>query len=440
MTGSSELERHSARARLVLNEHLNPMRLSPVKATALLKFFRVGAIALLPAVFGCGDSGRAFVATPEVKSAVADNNAFAIELYQRLKDQSGNLIFSPYSISTASAMTYAGARGQTEKEMAEALHFTLSQEKLHSAFGSLASRMGQVQHWNRITLIAVNGLWGQQNHPFRPAFLDLIRTHYHAAATLVDFKHAEAVRAEINSWVEDQTKQKIKDAIRPGQLDPDTRSVLCSAIYFNGKWANPFDVKNTRPRPFYLTREQTVTVPMMIREKAEYKVKWIEGLGMLELPYVGDELSMIIFLPDSSEGLPELEQQLTPANLSTWLDQLHQAPRHKTSVLLPRFKTMQEIDLKKELSALGVPSLFNQSEADLSGMTGQPDLYISDAVQKAFIEVNESGTEAAAVTWFQAKTKGMLSSFRANHPFLFLIRENQTGIILFLGRIVDPTR
>ena len=223
------------------------MELFPVKVTSLLNFFRVAAIALLPAVFGCGDSGPGFVATPEVKTAVADNNAFAIGLYQQLKDRSGNLIFSPYSISTASAMTYAGARGQTEKGMAEALHFSLPQEKLHPAFGSLASRMGQVQHWNRITLITANGLWGQQNYPFTPAFLDLIHTRYHAEARLVDFKHAEAVRAEMNSWIEDQTMQKIKDAIRPGQLDPNTRLVLCSAIYFNGKWANPFDEKNTRP-------------------------------------------------------------------------------------------------------------------------------------------------------------------------------------------------
>jgi serine protease inhibitor len=427
-------------ASLVQNGLLNQMKTSPVESTALPDFFRIIAVAFVATLSGCGKSAPAFVATSDVKTAVAGNNAFAVALYQDLKDQSGNLIFSPFSISSGSAMTYAGARGQTGTEMAGALHFTLPQEKLHVAFGSLAARLDQVQRWNRVTLTTANSLWCQKDYPFSQKFLDLIGQRYFAEAQLVDFKSAESARTKINSWIQRKTKEKISSAIAPDQFTPNTKLVLCNAIYFKGKWENPFDEKNTKPGPFYLTPPESVTVPMMVRQKARFKATTIDDLALLELPYAGNDLSMIVLLPDAVDGLPEVEHKLTTDNLSRWIDQLVQSPQHELAVLLPRFKTTQSLDLKKELSALGVSALFSQTDADLSGMTGKPDLYISDAVHKAFIEVNESGTEAAAGTWLQAKTMGMRSSFRADHPFIFLIRENQTGSILFLGRMVDPTK
>jgi len=411
-----------------------------MKASLTQIFSGLAGILILAAVAGCGDPASTSATAPEMKSTVAGNDAFALDLYQALKDQPGNLVFSPYGISAGSAMTYAGARGQTEREMAKVLHFTQSPGQLHATFNSLATRMDKVQRWNRITLTTANSLWCQEDAQFLPTFLNEVRQSYLADARLVDFKRPEAARTDINSWIAQKTKQKIDGAIGPGQLTPDTRLVLCSAIYFKGKWEHPFDDKNTKPCPFYLSPEQTVAVPMMIRRKAEFKAAWTNDLSLLELPYAGKDLSMMILLPDAVDGLPDLERQLNVENLSRWIALLTQSPKRELAVLLPRFKTTQGIDLKTALSALGMPTLFNKSDADLSGMNGARDLYISDAVHKAFIEVNESGTEAAAATWFAPTTKSMTSSFRADHPFLFLIREHQTGSILFLGRIVDPTK
>jgi len=415
------------------------MKPFPVITASPCRSFRaiVGALAIV--FSGCGDSGPAFVATADVKTVAADNNGFALDLYQKLKAQSGNLIFSPYSISSGAAMTYAGARTQTEAELAQALHFSLPQGKLHAAFGDLTARMDKLQRWNRITLTAANSLWCQQDYPFTTAFLDLVAQRYHAEAQPVDFRNGQSVRSTVNSWIKRKTKAKISEVIPSGQLTPDTRLLLCSAIYFKGKWETPFDESNTKSAPFYLASQNYVSVPTMMRRKGKFRAIQADGVSLLELPYVGEDLSMIILLPDAVDGLASLEQELTTEHLSQWLDQLFQSSKRELAVSLPRFKASQRFDLKQQLMALGASRLFG-SEADLSGMNGKTDLFISDALHLAFIEVNESGTEAAAVTLFQAKSKGMTASFRANHPFIYLIRENQTGSILFLGRTVDPRK
>jgi serpin B len=414
------------------------MKLFAEKSITIRDALCVAAIVGLLVLCGCGNSVSVATVTPDQKSLVAGNNAFALDLYQKLKDRPGNLVFSPFSISIGAAMTYAGARGQTETELAAALHFTLPQRNLHPAFSDLAARLDKVQRWNRITLTTANSLWCQQDCSFTQTFLDLIRQQYHAEAKAVDFGNGGSAAAAINSWMEQKTKAKIKSAVQSGQLT-DTRLLLCNAIYFRGKWETPFDEQHTKPAPFYLSAQDYITIPTMIRNKGQFKTTQTGDVSLLELPYAGEGLSMIVLLPNAVEGLPELERELTAAQLSQWLDELAKSSKHELAISLPRFKTTQDFALESSLKALGVSNLFG-AEADLSGMSGDKDLFISDAMHLAFIEVNESGTEAAATTMFKAKTKSMRRSFRANHPFIYLIRENQTGSILFLGRIVDPTK
>lgn len=376
-----------------------------------------------------------------VTEIVKGNTAFALDLYQRLKDQPGNLFFSPYSISSALAMTYAGARGQTESEMAKTLHFSPPQGDLHAAFSTLAAQLDEVQGKGRVALTVANSLWCQQSYHFADAFLNLTRRQYRAETRLVDFKNAaEAARGEINTWVERKTNEKIKDLIGPGMLTPLTRLVLCNAVYFKGKWALQFDPKRTEPVPFFTSPDKSLPVPMMWQESS-FKMADAGDVSLLELPYAGDDLSMIVLLPKAVDGLPALERKLGADSLGKWMAELGQARTDKLFVWLPRFKTTCRFGLAKTLAAMGMPSAFSGA-ADFSGMTGTHDLFISDVVHKAFVEVNEEGTEAAAATGV-VMTLGMVSRpriFKADHPFLFLIRENHTGSILFLGRITDPTK
>jgi len=391
-----------------------------------------------------------FTASPEVKSAVDGNTAFALDLYQKLKDRPGNLFFSPYSISTSLAMTYAGARGQTETEMAGVLHFNLAQTNLPAVFSALGARMHQIQRWNRITLTTANSLWCQQDCHFTSAFLNLIRKDYDAEARLVDFKHSpQTASKEINQWIESKTKGKIKNVVEPGRFTDLTRLVLCNAIYFKGKWQHQFKVSDTKPAPFNVTTNETVTVPMM-HQNGHFKITRSndDSVELLELPYMGTDLSMVILLPQAEyapsdvvqPSLPDLEQKLTADNLRAWLAKLDQANAHETRVALPRFATAQSFDLVKELQSLGMASAFDEHTANFSGMDGTTNLLISDVIHKAFVEVNESGTEAAAVNLELVRTCGMDDRFIVDHPFIFLIRENGSGSILFLGRIVDPTK
>jgi len=410
----------------------------------------VGAIVLaLGIAAAIPQTATRFTASPAVKSVVESNTAFALDLYQKLKEKPGNLFFSPYSISSALAMTCAGARNQTEREMAGALHFNLPPTNLAEVFGALGARMKKVQRWDRITLTTANSLWCQRDYQFSKNFLDLVSLRYGGEARQVDFRNsAQAAGTEMNEWVEQRTKGKIKGAVGPGQLTANTRLILCNAIYFKGKWQNQFKTGDTKPMNFDVNTNQSVTVPMM-RQKSDFKMTHNDDdtVEMLELPYSGTDLSMIIFLPAATRdlsgvehfSLPDLERQLTIEHLHAWMAMLDQARLEETWVALPRFTTALTFDLADELKSLGMSSAFNSS-ADFSGMEATTNLFITGVIQKAFVEVNETGTEAAAVTWVQAKTKGMTRSFRADHPFIFLIRENGSGTILFIGRMIDPTK
>jgi serpin B len=387
-----------------------------------------------------------FEPSPEVKTLVDGNNAFALDLYQKLRVRDGNLFFSPFSVSSALAMTSAGARGQTELEMTNVLRFNLPPAKLHPAFQTLMARMDQIQRWNRITLKVANSLWGQRDYPFSPDFLKLLPEKYSAEAKSVDFKNSSTVAAEMNHWIDSKTEHRIHSGVEPGQLTPDTRLALCDAIYFKGKWKNQFKEKDTHPAPFHISTNETVTVPMMGRT-AEFKSARSEdeSVEMVELPYSGQDLSMVILMP--SEYVPEaehndifaVEQNLTLDTLRPWLTTLDKANPRELQVELPRFTTTSSFDLVKDLKALGMTSAFDAT-ADFSGMDGTKNLYLADVFQKAFVEVNEEGTEAAAVTWALVNTKGGPDIFCVDRPFIFLIRENGSGSILFLGRIIDPTK
>lgn len=377
-------------------------------------------------------------ADSDLAGVAGENVAFGFDLYQALKETDGNLLYSPYSISTALAMTYAGARGQTEREMAEVLHFLSDQDALHSSLSELQAHMNEIQERGHVQLSVANSLWCQRTFRFLDSFLDLNKKHYGAEVNLVDFiNETETVRKAINSWVEDETEEKIKDLIKPGVLNTLTRLVLCNAIYFKGDWASQFEESHTRNATFHVTSEDTVQVPMM--SQSEYfRWKEFDSFSAIELPYEGDDLSMIILLPDDVDGLAQLESRLDQDSVAAWIRELGDAGTAKVFLQLPRFNTTCEFDLAETLAEMGMPSAFES--ADFSGMTGSRDLFIGNVIHKAFIDVNEEGTEAAAATAVTFIAGGvMVRRFNVNHPFIFMIKENATESVLFVGRIVDPT-
>jgi serine protease inhibitor len=371
------------------------------------------------------------------QEAVADGNTeFALDLYARLRTADGNLFLAPHSLSTALAMTYAGARGETERQMADVLHFSLEQERLHPAFAALESSIKAAGNDPGCSLHVANALWGQQGYGFLEEFLALNRKHYGAGFHEVDFlRAAEQARKKINSWVADQTELMIMELLRKGDVDPADALVLVNAIHFKGGWACRFDAQRTQDAPFRISATEEVGVPMMSQFR-EFPFAAGDELDVLELPYEGDRLSMVFLLPKKIDGLAAVEKSLKKENLDRWLGRLHPQP---VRVSLPRFALDSKFDLKKTLEALGMIDAFDGGKADFSGMTGRRrDLFIGMVIHEARVEVDEEGTEAAAATAVKMKRGGPPASFTADHPFLFLVRDRQTGSILFLGRVMHP--
>ena len=374
---------------------------------------------------------------------VNGNNAFAIELYGQLRKQNGNLFFSPESISTALGMAYAGARGETAVEMAKTLHFTLPPEQLQLAMGALLTDLNSVHVGYQLRV--ADSLWAQQGSTFLPDFLKQIEINYGAGLNQVDFKGAtEAARLTINQWIDRKTDNKITDLLQPGVLTPQTRLALTNAIYFKGDWQTQFDKAQTKNEDFHSSQAQAIQAPLMHREGS---FRYFNGgtFQALEIPYKGAELSMIVFLPNEVEGLSVLEASMTASNTQQWLHQLRAVP--KVIVTLPKFKMTQQFGLKDTLGAMGMPQAFERGVADFSGMTGKRDFIISAVIHKAYIDVNEEGTEAAAATavvmsraMAMAPNRVQPPVFRADHPFVFLIRADRSGAILFMGRVTDPAK
>src|SRR5262245_17584153 len=374
-----------------------------------------------------------------MSEVVQGNNQFAVDLYAKLREQPGNLFLSPASISTALALTYAGARGQTAEQMAKVLHFPAHQEKLHEAFAALQRGLNGAGAKGGYRLSLANRLWGQQGYHFHADFLTITRDTYSAELAQVDFaQEPETARQSINSWVEERTEARIKDLIPPGVLDDRTRLVLTNAIYFKGDWTKPFDKGATRDDIFRVTRDKTTRVPLMHKQD-DFRFRAGDGLKVLDLPYAKGDLSAVILLPDAIDGLPALEAKLNQEGLGRWLSDLR---KQKVQVFVPRFKLTCEFLLADVLRSMGMPLAFDEQRADLSGISSQERLSISAVIHKAFVDVNEEGTEAAAATGVVATTVALEldepAVFRADHPFIFVIRDNRTGSILFMGRVANP--
>ena len=337
-------------------------------------------------------------------------------------------------------MTYAGARGETATQMAKALHFSLPQAELHPVFAALAEQMNAVQTAGHVKLSIANSLWPHKTYPFLDDYLALVKKNYGSTITPVDYEHAEpAARAQINQWGAAQTKGKIKDLLQE-PLAPSTRLILANVVNFKGYWERPFQPAETQSAFFYPSPGKYLFVPMMT-QTVFCKYGGGQRLQVLELPYAGNELSMLILLPAKGKTVSDVESLLSTENLRLWREHMTE---NQVEVFLPRFKiSWGPCQLKEPLLALGMRDAFGQNTADFSGMDGHPSwLYIAWILHKAVVEVNEEGTEAAVSAMIGMAFGGepeMPKLFRADHPFLFLIQENATGSILFMGRVTDPT-
>ncbi len=411
--------------------------------------------------FLAGSAKGIWAAPMEIPDASVTNNAFALDLFRVIvtKERGKNIFISPYSISTALTMTYAGARKNTAEEIAAVLHLTNSGEDVHRAFHILGRDIQQSRK-EGCQLFVANALWGQKGYRLRKDFLDLIARYYAGGFKQVDFKEEpERSRETINHWVAKNTAEKIRELLKQGAIDKDTRLVLTNAIYFKGEWATVFAKESTRKMPFYVEPGKVVEVQMMSitnsnphsvseeqmiplsgRQKRFLYAEPDDDLQMLELDYAGHDLSMVILLP--RKRIDDLTDAINSETLDKWLSLLSS---RVVDVYLPRFKFRSNYNLSGTLKSMGIYDAFDRDRADFSGMTGKKNMYLSGVIHQADIEVNEKGTEAAAATAVITRIRSSLKpeiekpvTFRADHPFLFLIRHKPTNSILFMGRVMNP--
>ncbi len=374
------------------------------------------------------------VATSSASGTAADaSNAFAFDLYAELGSAEANLGLCPLSIDTALAMTYAGAQGETAEQMRTVLHLP-SGPQAHEDMGALGAGLATLD--GGVSVDLANRLWVHDGYPLRQDYLDLLGKHYQAPPETVDFVRApgEAI-ATINQWVGEATHGKVPEIVTRDMIDSLTRLVITNAVHFKGLWKSPFDPAKTRDRPFHVKPDETVDVPMM-NQLAPFRYTETEQLQLIELPYEGDALSMVVLLPKERDGLASLERGFGQDELDTLLAAAHET---QIQVALPRFQVDSAFCLKKALIALGMTDAFDASKADFSGLTDDPaGLYITAVAHKTRVEVNEEGTEAAGATAVVMSKRGMLLRFQADHPFLFLIRDTRSNAILFLGQVANP--
>jgi serpin B len=377
-------------------------------------------------------------ATPEMIEngtalVIRANNQFSIDLYSELKGEEGNIFFSPYSISTALAMLYEGARGQTADEIQEVFHFPIEDEVRRNSYSELIEKLNNENVPYKLS--NANALWVQKNYPILKEYIETVEKYYFGRATNLDFVGAaEESRQTINTWVEDQTNNKIKGLFPPGTINELTRFVLTNAIYFKGNWVKQFDKDLTREMEFKVSPEKTVLVPMMTHPEDSFNYGRTEDLEILEMLYEGEEFSMLILLP-KNDDLSSIEESFTLEKLNILRKSLHNS---HTMVVMPKFNLETKYFLQKKLPNMGMPSVFIPNVADLSGIDGTKDLFVEIVVHQAFVDVNEEGTEAAAATGVGIGVTSMPSVFLVDHPFIFIIQERETGNILFMGRVSDP--
>ena len=382
------------------------------------------------------------VEDPDVTALVRGNTQFALDLYGRLSRmaEGENLFLSPWSISASLGMTCGGARGNTAAQMRQVLHFELERERLHPAFGGLTAGLKPSGEDAGYELHVANALWGQEGVPFRDEYLDLVSKNYGAGLRQLNFAgNPDGSRRTINAWVEEQTRDKIKELLHRPDVTPLTVLVLTNAIYFKGDWASQFDKDRTAPAPFHCAAGKKVNVPMMF-QKGKFRYRDAGDVQVLEMPYAGEELSMVLLLPKDVNGLPALERSLSPRKLSEWTRALHEREVH---VYVPTFKATSRFELGDVLQEMGMTDAFTGGKADFSGMSPsarEEGWYMSKVIHKAFVDVNEEGTEAAAATAVVVERMAVSvpTVFLADHPFLFLIRDVRTDSILFMGRLATP--
>lgn len=383
---------------------------------------------------------------------VRDNNAFALDLYHAVKGKAKNLLYSPYSISCALAMTYAGAGGNTEIQMSNTLHFGFPQEELHNLFNALdldlKARGGDDTNTEekQLTLNIINAVWGQQEYPFLDSFLDVLAVNYDAGIRMVDFiSDPESARHSINAWVAEQTENRIEELLEFGTINALTRLVLTNAIYFKAAWAIPFDEEFTRDGEFFLTDGSSVSVPMMTPSEGfgenNEKITATEGPGYkaVELPYYGGEFAMLVVVPDWG-NFAAFELSLDSLLIEGIVGNLE--PREIT-LTMPKFGYESSYELEEVLYGMGMTDAFTSGAADFSGIDGgYGELFISKVAHKAFIAVDEAGTEAAAATAVVLCFTGLMDplELHIDRPFIYFIRDTKTGAILFVGRVLDPAK
>lgn len=369
----------------------------------------------------------------KLNSLVNSLNKFSFDFYQKISEgNEDNIFFSPYSIFVALSMAYEGAHGNTATQMYNILNFFQNDSETQGSFGKIYNLLNQKQEGYKIS--TANAFWIQQNYPFLTEYISLLQNYYMAEANELDFsKNVEAART-INTWIENQTNGKIKDMIDPSALSDFTRLVLTNAIYFKGLWENPFDPKYTTKTDFNVDSSKTVDVDMMSLSDCFFNYTETDELQILKLPYEGNDLSMLVILPKEN-NISIVDSSLNTLNIEDWNSNLNEI---KINIDIPKFKFKTEYNLNDVLTKMGMIDAFSEIDADFSGMDGTKSLFISDILHKAFIEVNEEGTEAAAATSVIVTTSAITNTFNADHPFVFLIQHEETGAILFIGKIMSP--
>jgi serpin B len=393
---------------------------------------------ILPALARAADSSVI------LEKLVKDNTVFAIELYKKLCSETGNIAISPYSISASLAMACAGARGDTQKQMTETLRFSVEPKSVQPAFESLRLMLDKLEGKGGVSLNVANSLWTQKGYDISPEYKDLLKKYFGASLISLDYKSqtGEAIKT-INDWVDAKTKGRIKDVITPDSINPNTKMVLTNGIYFKGDWEEKFDYDLTEDSNFFISSDDSIEIQMM-KHTGVFKYAKIESLQILEIPYADNELSMIAILPKDTEGIGALERNLSSENLNIWKSKMGST---KVLAHIPRFKILSSFDLSDALVSMGMIDAFNSRDANFNGIAPRNDdpLFLSTLIHKAFVEVNEEGTQASAATSVIATDEISLNDtqipvFRADHPFIFLIQENQTGSILFMGRVSEPNK
>ena len=408
------------------------------------KIITASVLAIIFIVLGIGvlyisEDGSSDVLVNNDDSVInpSEQKDFVFAFYSEIaeKDKKSNIFFSPLSISTAFSMAYEGAKENTASEMQQVFGFESDDAKRQKAISELLSRFNHKDDWYNLQV--ANALWIKDGYEIKQNYIDTAKTHYSSTADNVDFVTDDGIN-KINSWVKEKTNDKIESILAPGSTDDSTRMVITNAVYFKGKWSSEFNPRDTSEKLFWTDKDNSVTVPMMKQHVDIYNYAKTANLQALELNYLGGDISMVVLLPKDKDGIRSLEQSMNKEKLDAIKDGMTRQP---VTVEIPKFEFETEYNLKSPLQSLGVHDAFDKNSANFQGITDE-QVYLAKAAHKAFVNVNEKGTEAAAITALVARaTSGPpepVAEFVADHPFMFVIQEKETGEILFIGRLVNP--